>query len=143
MSVWKLATITLMAALLLTGCAREEPLEALQTSARALQENIENKDTAALLAQIHPDFRANGQYDREWVRRTATLMFLRHRNVKVLALSSDSWLDPSYASRGYSEGQVALTGAEGLLPQSAGHYRVRLEWWREDGKWLLARLEWE
>ncbi len=143
MSVWKLAAITSMVALLLVGCARDDPQAALVAAAKALQENIENKDSAALLAQIHPDFRANAQYDREWVRRTATLMFLRHRNVQVLALSSDSWLDPSYAEKGYSEAQVALIGAQSLLPQSAGHYHVRLEWWLEDGEWLLARLAWE
>src|SRR5690606_29369602 len=85
-------------------------------------------------------FRANQALDREWVRRTATLMFLRHRNVQVLALGSDSWLDPSYADKGHSEAQVALTGAQGLLPERAGHYRVRLEWWLEDGDWLLARM---
>jgi len=38
---------------------------------------------------------------------------------------------------------VALTGAQGLLPERAGHYRVRLEWWLEDGDWLLARMAWE
>lgn len=143
MPVWKLAAITAMVALSLVGCARDDPQAALDAAAKALQENIENKDTAALLAQIHPDFRTNAQYDREWVRRTAALMFLRHRNVQVLALSSDSWLDPSYAEKGYSEAQLALTGAQGLLPQSAGHYHVRLEWWLEDGEWLLARLAWE
>ena len=143
MPVWNLATVIAMVALLLVGCARDDPQAALEAAAKALQESIENKDTGALLAQIHPDFLANGNLERDWVRRTATLRFLRHRNVQVLALSSDSWLDPSYADKGHSEAQVALTGAEGLLPQSAGHYRVRLEWWREDDEWLLARLDWE
>ncbi len=116
MPVWKLATAALMVALLLSGCARDDPQAALVAAAKALQENIENKDTA---------------------------MFLRHRNVQVLALGSDSWLDPSYVGKGHSEAQVALTGAQGLLPERAGHYRVRLEWWLEDGDWLLARMAWE
>lgn len=143
MPVWKLATIAAMAALLLVGCSRDDPHAALAAAAKTLQANIENKDTAALLAQIHPEFRANRSLDREWVRRTATLMFLRHRNVQVLALSSDSQIDPSYAGKGHSQAQVALTGAQGLLPERAGHYPVRLEWWLEDGEWLLARLDWE
>lgn len=143
MPVWKLATIAGLVALLLVGCGRDDPQAALEAAATTLQENIENKDTAALLAQLHPEFRANGDLDRDWVRRTATLMFMRHRNVQVLALSSDSRLDPSYASKGHSDAQVALTGAQGLLPERAGHYQVRLEWWLEDGEWLLARLDWE
>ena len=40
-------------------------------------------------------------------------------------------------------GELALTGAEGLIPDSARHYSVRLEWWLEDGEWQLARLNWE
>ena len=40
-------------------------------------------------------------------------------------------------------GAVTLTGAEGLLPDSASHYQVKLEWWLEDGQWQLARLNWE
>lgn len=143
MPVWRVTTFFLCALLLVSGCSREEPLDALHAATRELQGSIEAKDTAALLALIHPDFRTHAGHDRDWVRRTASLMFLRHRNVRVLVLSSDSWMDAHYPDRGHSEGQLALTGAEGLLPQSAGHYQVRLEWWREDGQWLLARLHWE
>lgn len=143
MPVRKLAIITVLLALFLAGCARDDPQAALESAAQALQDNIENRDTAALMAQVHPDFRANQRLDREWVQRTSRLMFLRHRNVRVLALTSDSWIDPSYSNRGHTEAQVALTGAQGLLPERAGHYQVRLEWWLEDGEWLLARLDWD
>ncbi|HCJ29794.1 MAG TPA: hypothetical protein DHV63_11000, partial [Pseudomonas sp.] len=60
-----------------------------------------------------------------------------------IALNRQSWIDPTYPDKGYSEAQVALTGAERWLPQRVGHYHVRLEWWLEDGEWLLARLNWE
>lgn len=70
-------------------------------------------------------------------------MFLRHRNVRVIALSQRSWIDTTYPNRGYTEAQVALTGAEALLPQQAGHYQVRLEWRQENGSWQLARLQWQ
>src|SRR3990167_38020 len=68
------------------------------------------------------------------------MLFMRHQNVRVLALSQNSYLDPTYRERGHSDLQVALTGAEGLLPDSASHYRVKLEWWLEDGQWQLAGL---
>jgi hypothetical protein len=70
-------------------------------------------------------------------------MFLRHGNVRVVTLNPRSWIDPTYPDKGTSEAQVALTGAEGWLPQRVGYYSVRLEWWLEDGEWLLARLSWE
>ena len=110
---------------------------------QSLQDSIENKDSGELMARIHPEFSANQRLDRDWVRRTSALMFLRHNNVRVIAPSRQSWIDPTYPDKGYSEAQVALTGAEGWLPQRAGYYGVRLEWWLEDGEWLLARLSWE
>ena len=96
-----------------------------------------------MLEQLHAQFSAQQQYDREWAKRTMLMLFMRHQNVRVLALSQNSYLDPTYRERGHSDLQVALTGAEGLLPDSASHYKVKLEWWLEDGQWQLARLNWE
>ena len=143
MPLWKLATVMLAITLLLVGCDHDDPQAALESAARSLQESIENKDTTQLMERIHSDFSANRQLDRNWVRRTAALMFLRHRNVRAISLNSRSWIDPTYPDKGYSEAQVALTGAEGWLPQRLGHYDVRLEWWLTDGEWQLARLSWE
>ncbi|MFL9813641.1 hypothetical protein D7241_10335 [Stutzerimonas sp. VN223-3] len=143
MPVWKLATAIVALALLLIGCDRDDPQAALEMAVQSLQESVENKDNGELMARIHPEFNANQRLDRDWVRRTAALMFLRHNNVRVIALNARSWIDPAYSDKGYSEAQVALTGAERWLPQRVGQYHVRLEWWLEDGEWLLARLDWE
>ncbi|GLX12445.1 hypothetical protein Pstr01_06840 [Pseudomonas straminea] len=70
-------------------------------------------------------------------------LFLRYNNVKVLALSKNSRVDVTYRDKGYTDAQVGLTGAEGLIPDSARHYAVKLEWWQDDGGWKLARLDWE
>lgn len=143
MPVWKLALWVVLAALALAGCKADDPQAALDAAAESLQRSIEERDTGALMDCLHADFAANGQYGRDWAQRTATLMFLRHRNVKVLRLASRNWIDSTYPDRGHSEAQVALTGAENLLPQRVGHYEVELEWWREDGQWKLARLDWK
>lgn len=143
MPVWKLAVAFMAVALMLVGCGRDNPEAALQAAVESLQESIESKDTSRLMDLIHQEFSANQEADRDWARRTATLMFLRHRNVNVIALNSRSWIDPTYPDKGYSEAQVALTGAEALLPQRLGHYNARLEWWLADGKWQLARLNWD
>lgn len=142
MPLWKLAAAA-MAITLLAGCGREDSQTALESAVQSLQDSVENKDNGELMARIHPEFSANQRLDRDWVQRTAALMFLRHGNVKVIALNRQNWIDPTYPDKGYSEAQVALTGAERWLPQRVGHYHVRLEWWREDGEWLLARLNWE
>lgn len=128
---------------LLAGCGRDDPQAELEAAVQQLQDNLEAKQTSAVLDQLHPEFRAQQQLDRDWAKRTMLLLFMRHKNVKVIALSKSSRIDPIYRDKGYSEAQVALTGAEGLIPDSAGHYSVKLEWWLEDDEWQLTRLSWE
>lgn len=132
-----------MFCLLLGGCRGDDPQAALEKAVQQLQDNLEHKRSSAVLEQLHGQFSAQQQYDREWAKRTMLMLFMRHQHVRVLALSQNSYLDPTYRERGHSELQVALSGAEGLLPDSASHYRVKLEWWLEDGQWQLARLSWE
>jgi len=129
---------------LLAACgAKDDPQAALEAAVQQLQDNLEGKRNGAVLEQLHPDFKAQQELDRDWAKRTMTLLFLRHKNVKVIALGKNSWIDPAIGSKGYTEAQVALSGAEGLIPDAARHYAVKLEWWLDDGEWKLARLNWE
>ncbi|MBS7662349.1 hypothetical protein I0D00_10415 [Pseudomonas lalucatii] len=140
----RFALAFLMLFTLLAGCGgRDDPQAALEAAVQQLQDNLEAKDNGAVLALLHPQFSAQQQLDRDWARRTMALLFLRHQQVRVLALSKNSYLDPTYGEKGHTEAQVALTGAAGLIPDSAGHFAVKLEWWREDGEWRLARLGWD
>ncbi|RIA34742.1 hypothetical protein DFO61_1396 [Ectopseudomonas oleovorans] len=130
--------------LLLSGCGgRDDPQAALEAAVQKLQDNIEAKGTGAVMDQLHAEFLARQELDRNWAQRTMALLFLRHKNIKVIALGKNSWIDPAISSKGYTEAQVGLTGAEGLIPDSARHYSVKLEWWLDGDDWKLARLDWE
>lgn len=139
----KYALPTLCVLAILAGCGRNDPAAELDAAVQQLQDNLEAKKTSAVLEQLHPQFIAQQQNDRDWAKRTMTLLFMRHKNVSVLALSKANSLDPTYREKGYTDAQVALTGAEGLIPDSARHYGVKLEWWLDDGEWKLARLDWQ
>lgn len=139
----KLFLSLLLFGFLLSGCSRDDPQAQLEAAATRLQGNLEARNTDAVMQQLHGDFRAQGEYDRDWARRTMTMLFLRHQQVKVIALSTDNRIDPTYSNRGHTEAQVALTGAENLIPDSAAHYAVKLEWWRDGSEWKLARLDWQ
>lgn len=139
----KLFLSLLLALFALAGCGREDPRAQLDAAVKQLQDNLEAKNSGAVIDQLAGDFRANGEFDRDWARRTMALLFLRHQQVKVILLRSTSQLDPTYPNRGHTDAQVALTGAENLIPDSAGHYSVKLEWWRDGAQWKLARLDWE
>ncbi|MBD2837323.1 hypothetical protein ID144_09770 [Pseudomonas sp. JM0905a] len=139
----KIALPTLCVLAILAGCGRNDPAAELDAAVQELQDNLEAKKTSAVLEQLHPQFIAQQENDRDWANRTMTLLFMRHKNVSVIALSKANSLDPTYREKGYTDAQIALTGAEGLIPDSARHYGVKLEWWRDDGEWKLARLAWQ
>lgn len=143
MSLPRLLFAPLLVGCLLLGACRDEPLAALERAADHLQENLDAKAAGSALEQLHPQFLARSDLDRDWAGRTMALLFLRHRQVKVLAIGRTCELDATYSARGHCRAQVALAGAESLVPDSARLYAVRSEWWLEDGEWLLARLEWE
>lgn len=143
MPLRQLVWVLLLVLSSLSACSRDTPEAALEKAVVLLQENLESKSSSAVLEQLHGQFAAQGQYDRDWAKRTMTLLFLRHKSVQVIALSKHSEIDPVYRDKGHSRVQIAMTGAEGLIPDSARHYSVDLEWWLEDGEWRLARLDWK
>ncbi|WP_137973505.1 hypothetical protein [Pseudomonas sp. F(2018)] len=143
MPTQRFALAFLLICTLLAGCTPSDPQAALEAAVQQLQDNIEAKRNDEVLDQLHPQFSAQQQYDREWARRTMALLFLRHKQVRVIAIGTSSEVDPTYSEKGHTRAEVAMTGAEGLIPDSARHYSVKLEWWLEDGEWKLARLNWE
>jgi hypothetical protein len=143
MSPARLIPAFLLTCALLAGCSPSDPQAALEAAVQQLQDNIEAKDTGAVMNQLHPQFAAQQQYDHAWAQRTMALLFLRHKQVRVIAIGTRSEVDPTYSEKGHTRAEVAMTGAEGLIPDSARHYSVRLEWWQDDGEWQLARLNWE
>lgn len=143
MAIRSLGLICIFLLASLPGCTRDTPLVALERAVTQLQDNLEGKRSGAVLEQLHPQFRAQQQYERDWAKRSMLVLFMRHKNVKVIALGKRSQLDPTFRDRGRTDADVTLAGAEGLIPDSARHYRVRLEWWLEDEEWKLARLDWE
>lgn len=138
-----LTLVCLLALIGLAGCSKDRPQAALEKAVSQLQENLEGKRSSAVLEQLHAQFIAEQQYDRDWARRTMAMLFLRYNNVRVIALGKHSQIDPVSPAKGHTSAEVTLAGAEGLLPDSARQYSVDLEWWLEDGDWQLARLDWK
>lgn len=130
--------------ILLSGCSgKDDPQAALEAAVQQLQDNLQAKDSRAVLDQLHPQFSAQQALDRDWAQRTMLLLFMRHKNVEVLALSNASYVNSTYREKGHTEAQVALLGAEGLIPDSARHFSVEMEWWWEGDEWQLARIKWQ
>lgn len=133
----------LLAAMLAAGCGRDDPQAALDAAVQRLQDALEARDTGAVLALLDRGFLAQREHGRDWAQRTMTLLFLRHSTVKVLALSRSSRVDEKARHVGFTEAQVLLVGADGLVPQRAAPYAVTLRWQREGGDWKLLNVDWE
>jgi len=123
------------------GCSRPNPQAELEAAVQALQDSLEAKRRDAVLEQLAPDFQAQSELDREWAKRTMTLLFLQNANVKVVALARKSRVTGE--TSGETDAQVVLAGGQGLVPVRASPYMVNLHWRREGRQWRLARLEWE
>jgi hypothetical protein len=136
------ASIALLATVL-QSCSRSDPLVALEAAVQLLQDNLEAKKTSAVLDQFDAPFRAQQELDRDWAKRTMTLMFLQHRNVRIVAVSRSSRIAEQARDIGYTEAQVLLTGAQGLVPDQASPYRVKLQWRLVGKQWKLVKLDWE
>lgn len=135
-------------ALALLGCGQpDDPQATLDATVQRLQDALEAKDADAVLDLLDAKFRAqSGEsegLDREWARKTMALMFLRYQQVKVIAVTRSSRVDAAGGQTGRTEAQVLVTGAQGLIPERAAPYAVRLEWWREGGDWKLRDLRWQ
>jgi hypothetical protein len=127
----------------LTACSKDDPQAALEAAAQQLQDHLEAKDTGAVFDMLDPQFRAKDEFDRDWARKTMALMFLRYANVKVIAVTRSSRIDPPGSPIGVTEAQIVVTGAQGLIPERASPYTVQLRWQRDGKEWKLRDLQWE
>lgn len=128
---------------LLGACSKSDPQAALEASVQQLKDHLEAKDRKAVLAMLGPHFQAQDGLDADWASKTMALTFLRYANVKVIAVSSDSRIDPPGSSLAITEAQVVITGAQGLIPERVSPYAVQLRWNLEGSDWKLRGVRWE
>ena len=126
--------------LLVTGCTRTPPEEALRATIAAMQSAAESRDADALAEPLAADFVGPGGMDRDAFRRTAALLWLRSREIGVTLGPLDVEVTGEHARVGFT---AATRGGAGILPEQAQVYRVRTAWRLEDGDWRLISAEWE
>lgn len=143
MTPWRkrCAGIALML-LLLAGCARTAPEQALREALSGLQATIEKRDASGLQGMLADDFIGPEGLDRDGARRLAQAMFLRYRDVGAKIGPLDITLQGDrHASVHFS---AAVSGGAGaVLPDSGQIYDVETGWRLEDGNWQLVSAQWQ
>jgi len=138
-----LLPLLMLTALLLGACSKDDPQARLEATVRQLQGNIESRDAGAVMDLVDERFRMQGDLDADRARKTMMGIFYRYANIKVFAVGHQTRIDPASPLTGYTEAQVLVTGAQGLIPERATPYSVRMEWRLVDGDWKLYDLKWD
>lgn len=127
--------------LVLVGCSRPAPEQALRQSIARMQQAIEARDARALHEGLAEDFIGPEGMDRDGARRLAQVVFLRNRDIGTTLGPLDLALHGGDATVRFS---AALTGGSGtLLPDSAQVYEVTTGWRLRDEQWELVSVDWK
>ncbi|MCX4026505.1 hypothetical protein H0A36_12725 [Endozoicomonas sp. SM1973] len=128
---------------LLSGCTEVPAESAIAEQIEKIQTAIENKNSQKVLKTLSESFNSAQGMDRQGVKRLLLAYFLRHKNIKIYITNNNISYNPAYPNVATSESAVTVTGAESILPNQSGIYKVKTEWVREDGEWLVSSVSWE
>lgn len=132
--------MALALALLLVGCTRPAPEEALRNALEEVRASIVERDAATLRRYLAGDFIGPGGMDRDQARRTAALYMMRHEKVLLTLGPLDVNLQDSHATVAFT---AALTGGSGfLVPERGNVYKVETGWRLEGGDWKITSARW-
>ena len=127
--------------LVLAGCSRSDPEQAVRAQLEVLQQAIDARDAGAVADLLAEDFIGNDGLDRRGAKQLAAGVFLRHREVGAR-------LGPiTVELRGEGEAiarfsVLATGGSGGLLPEQGQVYQVETGWRLQDGDWKLLNARW-
>jgi hypothetical protein len=126
----------------LVACSRPAPEEALRDRIATLADAVGARDRRGIEAALHREFIGPGGLDRDGVRRLASGVFLRHRDIEVVLGPVELLsLEPASARARFTAAVAGGTG--GILPEQAQLYEVETAWRLEDGEWRLLSAEWD
>ena len=143
MSILLRSCALFMLSLSLLACHSQSPIDALDAAAQSLEENLSSKRNSAITEQLHQDFSAQQGMDKKAAQQYMLLLFMRFKNVNILVINRTCQLDNSYRDRGHCSAQVAISGAQGLIPERADYYKVNSQWQLDDKDWQLVQLQWD
>lgn len=126
--------------LLLAGCHRTPPEQALRDTIAKMQSAGETGDVDALFEPIAEDFAGSEGMDRTAFRRYVTLMRMRQANVGVALGPIDVQLIGDRATAKFT---ATITGGGGFLPEQAQVYAIETGWRLEGADWKLITATWK
>jgi len=128
--------------LLVAGCSKTPPEQAILDALENLETAIEAGDTGAVMdtltdpAEIH---RGSHSLQRDEVRRLLMGTFLRYPKRQLAITQVNIELDPVTQRHARVTFTAFAWGGQSVMPDNADSYRVVSDW-REDGEWKIEGL---
>lgn len=133
---WTLGAVLL---LVLAACSRSTPEQALRTRITQMQQGVEQREPARVIAPLAGDFLGNGGMDRQALERLLRAQLLLNQRIEVVLGPLDVRIDGQRAQADFT---VALAGGNGRLFERGRIHQVSTHWREQDGQWQLYRAQW-
>jgi hypothetical protein len=129
--------------LLLAGCGSEGPEAEIRANIASMQQAVEAKESGAAVEYLAEHFAGSHGLDKQGLRRILMAHFLRHRKISVALTRLDISVNEYNPVSAQMEAVVAVSGAQGLLPQDGDLISVSGDWELHEGEWLLVSAHWK
>ena len=133
-------TLVLSWILMAAACSGTPPEAALRQTIADARDAAEKRDAASLKDTLAGDFVGPQGMDRQGLARMAQAVFLRHQGIDATLGPLDIDMHGDAATERFT---AAVTGGNGLLPDTGQVYDVDTDWRLEDGEWRLVRANWK
>lgn len=125
--------------LVVSACSRSTPEQVLRLQITQMQQGIEQREAARVIAPLADDFLGNGGMDRQAVERLLRAQLLLNQRIEVVLGPVDVRIDGHNAQADFS---VVLAGGNGRLFERGRIHEVSTHWREQDGQWQLYRAQW-
>lgn len=133
---WTLGAVLL---LVLAACSRSTPEQALRIRIIQMQQGVEQREPARVIAPLAGDFLGNGGMDRQALERLLRAQLLLNQRIEVVLGPLDVRIDGQSAQADFT---VVLAGGNGRLFERGRIHQVSTHWREQDGQWQLYRAQW-
>ena len=86
------------------------------------------------------DFRTREGHLSQDINRMLFVQFRQNKHIQVFLYEMDINLMSDIAD---VQLEALLLGSSQWLPERGRRYRVKMRWHKQDGDWLLSRLDWQ
>ncbi len=128
--------------LLVAGCSKTPPEQAILDALENLETAIEAGDTGAVMDTLTDPaeiLRGSHSLQRDEVRRLLMGTFLRYPKRQLAITQVNIELDPVTQRHARVTFTAFAWGSQSVMPDNADSYRV-VSVWREDGEWKIEGL---